>query len=206
MLKSKLTILSLLLLAAGASYADRLVDVTVDTHTVAPGTTGYLDFQFNLGALVTQPATVQILNFTGATYVAGTQQLTGGASGGPLPSTITLVNSSGFDDAFEGVSLGNSLNFVLDFGGPAVNSPNGTATSPSEFLFSMYSDANGTVPLLTTDPGGILGTVTVNLNGSLTTQAVSSNLTFSAVPEPSAFLLLGGGLGLLGALRRFRRR
>jgi hypothetical protein len=203
MIKSKLTLLSLLVLGSGAAFADRIVEVTVDTHTAAPGTAGYLDFQFNLGPLVTQSATVQIVNFTGATYLTGTQQLTGGASGGPLPSTITLVNSSSFDDAFEGVSLGNSLSFLLDFGGPAVNSPNGTATSTSQFLFSIFSDVNGTVPLLTSDPNGVLGTVTVNLDGTLTTDAVSSN--FAAVPEPAVFWLLGGGLGFLGALRRFRR-
>jgi len=203
MLKSKLTLLSLLVLGSGAAYADKIVEISVDTHTVT-GTTGYLDFQFNLGPLVTQPATVQILNFQGATYIGGTQQLTGGASGGPLPSTITLVNSSSFDDAFEGVSLGNSLSFLLDFGGTAVNSPNGTATSTSEFLFSMFSDVDGTVPLLTSDPNGLLGSVTVNLDGTLKTQSASSNLGF--VPEPAAFWLLGGGLSVLGALRRFRRR
>jgi hypothetical protein len=203
MIKAKLTLLSLLVLGSGAAYADRILQVTVDTHTAA-GTTGYVDFQFNLGPLVTQSATVQIENFTGATYVTGTQQLTGGASGGPLPSTITIMNSSSFDDAFEGVTLGSSLHFLLDFGGPAVNSPNGTATSTSEFLFSMYSDANGTVPLLTSDPNGVLGTATVNLDGTLRTQSVSSDLTF--VPEPAAFWLLGGGLSLLGALRRYRGR
>ncbi len=202
MLKSKLTLLSLLVLGSGAAYADKIVEISVDTHTVT-GTTGYLDFQFNLGPLVTQPATVQILNFQGGTYIGGTQQLTGGASGGPLPSTITLVNSSSFDDAFEGVSLGNSLSFLLDFGGPAVNSPNGTATSTSEFLFSMFSDVNGTVPLLTGDPNGLLGSVTVNLDGTLKTQSSSSNLGF--VPEPAAFWMLGGGLSILAALRRFRR-
>ncbi len=204
MLKSKLTLLSLLVLGSVAAYADKIVEVSVDTHSVASGTTGYLDFQFNLGPLVTQSATLEILDFQGATYINGTQQLTGGAAGGPLPSTITLVNSSSFDDAFEGVSLGNSLSFLVDFGGPAVNSPNGTATSTSEFLFSMFSDVNGTVPLLTSDPNGLLGSVTVNLDGTLKTQAASPNLGF--VPEPAAFWLLGGGLSVLGALRRFRRR
>jgi hypothetical protein len=148
---------------------------------------------------------VRILNFSGATYLAGTQQLSGGASGGPLPSIITILNSGPFNDAFDGVSLGSSFNFLLDFGGPAVNSPDPTALNPSIFLFSMFSDVNGTVPLLTSDPNGVLGTVTVNLgNGTLTTQSVSPNLGF--VPEPAAFWLLGGGLSLLGALRRFRRR
>lgn len=203
MIKTKLTLLSLLVLGSGAAYADKIVEVLVDTHTVT-GTTGYVDFQFNLGPLVTQGATVQIQGFNGATYIGGTQQLTPGASGGPLPSTITLVNSSSFDDAFEGVTLGNSLSFLLDFGGPAVNSPNGTATSTSEFLFSMFSDVNGTVPLLTSDPNGVLGSVTVNLDGTLKAQSVSPNLGF--VPEPGAFWLLGGGLSVLGALRRFRRR
>jgi hypothetical protein len=198
MLKSKLTLLSLLVFSTGAAYASKFETVTVDTHTLAPGSTAYLDFQFNPGPLASQAATVSIILFNGASHIGGSQQLAGGASGGPLPSTITIANSGSFNDAFEGVLVGNYFNFVLDFTGPAVDSPNGTATSTSEFLFSMFSDVNGTVPLLTDDPNGVLGTVTVNLDGTLKTQA-STNLTFA--PEPSAGWLLAGGLSLLGGLR-----
>ena len=176
----------------------------MNTSSVS-GTTGTLDFQFNPGnTLTSQPASVQILDFTGATYLAGSQQDAGGASGGPLPATIDLSNSTSFNDDFEGVDFGSSVFFVLDFGGPAVNSPNGTSTSQSQFTFSLFSDSNGTVPLFSGDPGGVGGAVTVNLNGSLTTVA-NQNLQFAQVPEPSSLWLWGSGLILLGCVRMIKR-
>ena len=87
----------LLVSCALAAHADVLLCAVVDTHTIA-GTTGYVDFQFNPGPFSTQSATLDIKNFAGATYVAGSQIDTGGASGGRFPGAIVLTNSTVYND------------------------------------------------------------------------------------------------------------
>ncbi|MBV9224881.1 MAG: NF038129 family PEP-CTERM protein [Acidobacteriaceae bacterium] len=196
-----------LFVAAGcALQGDQLLTVSLDTGTLN-GTVGSLDLAFDAGALSSQDATVQILNFTGATF-AGVRQTTGAVTGGPLGSAPITINNStsyGSNDEFESVTFGRSLSFTLVFGGPAVNSPSGGNTSTSQFAFYTYADANGSVPVLTGDPSGLSGLVTINLNGSLSTSVISPNLTFAVpVPEPAAFWLLGGAFGLLSLKRLLR--
>jgi len=198
-------LLSLLLCAAGAAHGAELIDLVVNTSAIN-GTTGSIDFQFNPGAFMTQAATVQILDFTGATYIAGTQSDIGGVTGGPLPSPITIANSGADNEDFEDIKFGNSLFLTLSFDGPAVNSPNGSL-SGSTFALSLFSDAGGTTPVLTTDPNGIVATVQLNRDtGALIDQAVSPNARFSPIPEPGSVLLLGGGLMALTAGRTLRKR
>ena len=67
--------------------------------------------------------------------------------------------------------------------------------------------------LPTTDTNGFLGYVTIDPNGNVTTHSESADLTFTAgnsnppgVPEPaSAFLLIGGGVGLFAFARLHAR-
>jgi hypothetical protein len=182
------------------AHADTLFQVVVNTSSIA-GTTGYLDFQFDPGVPTnSQSATLKIQNFTGATYVAGSQVDTGSATGGPLPSAITLTNSTDYNDDYESVKFGNLMSFTLDFGGAAINSPNGTSTSGSSFSFEI-SDANGN-PLLTNDPNAYDATVNVNLNGSTTAVAESPQVVFT--PEPASLWMMTGALALFGA--RYARR
>ena len=200
--------LAAFLLAGCALKADQFLTVSLNTASLN-GAVGSLDFAFNSGALSSQPATVQVLNFTGAAF-AGVRQTTGAATGGPLGSApITLSNSTayGSNDEFESVTFSRSLSFTLAFGGPAVNSPGAGNTSTSQFAFYTYADANGSVPVLPNDPSGLSGLVTVNLNGSLSASAVSPNLTFAtSAPEPATLWLLGGAFGLSTLRRLFRRR
>jgi len=195
-------LLPLLLSVASAAHG-ALVNLTVNTSTIN-GTTGSIDFQFNPGPLTTQAATVQILNFTGATYVSGTQLDIGGATGGPLPTTITIANSGADNEDFEDIKFGNSLAMTLSFTGPAITSPNGSLSS-STFALALFSDLAGTKPVLTTDPNGVLATVKLDRNtGALIPQSVSGNAQFgSSVPEPSSLLLVGGAL--LAFTRRAHR-
>ena len=200
-------LLTLFFVAGCALKADQFLTVSLNTAPLN-GTAGSLDFAFSSGALSSQSATVQILNFTGAVF-GGVRQTTGDVTGGPLGfAPITLNNSTAYqsNDDFESVTFGRSLSFTLDFGGPAVNSPSGGNTSTSQFAFYTYGDANGSVPVLTGDPSGLSGLITINLNGSPSTSAVSPNLTFSApVPEPAAIWLLATALGLLSVTRLLRR-
>ena len=199
--KTYIFALSFLIGTANAALASQILEVSVDTSTIS-GTTGSIDFQFNPGSLGYQAATVQIANLAGGTY-GGTQQDFGGATGGPYPNAISLTNSAADNEDFETFTFGNKLFFSLLFSGPAVDSPNGTSSSTSEFAFSMFSDANGFDPVLTSDPNGVAALVTVNLNGTLATDAVSTKAAF--VPEPGTFGLVAGAFAALAWIRRKAR-
>jgi hypothetical protein len=65
---------------------------------------------------------------------------------------VTFDNGTQFNDYFEDFTFGSTLSFEASLYGPALSSPDGISTSGSAFAFSMFSDAAGTIPALTTDP------------------------------------------------------
>jgi hypothetical protein len=191
-------------------------DVTVNTSSL-DGTTGSLDFNFNPGPLVTQAADLQILNFTGGSFESCASNVQGfcntGDVTGTLPGTLTFDNGTGFNDYFDGFTFGSTLSFDVSLYGPALSSPDGTATSGSTFAFSMFSDAAGTIPALTTDTtDGFAFTVDVNLDGTTTVTNFSSQTGVvpqgvSAVPEPKlVVLVLLGAVGLVASRTRFQAK
>jgi hypothetical protein len=201
MRKTHLLAFAIALCGAQVAFAGPIL-IDVNTSSLA-GTSGSIDFQFNPGAGTTQSATVSIVNFMGTgNYIGGSQQDVGAASGGPVPATLTITNTNADNEDFEGYHFGSYLEFNLSFSGPAVTSPSGTATSPTSFYFTVYSDLAGTNPALTSAPSGILAEVDVNPNGSFSMSTTSNNATFT--PEPSSVWLVGGALLALGfvALRR----
>jgi hypothetical protein len=201
MRKTLLPLALTLALSALSAHADEIFTVTVNTQSLA-GTTGYVDFQFNPGELATQSATVDIKNFAGATYLASSQTDVGGASGGPLPATVVLTNSTVYNDDNEGVRFGNTMTFTLDFTGGAVNAPN-NSPSGSSFAFSLF-DSTDTNPLLTNDPNGFAAVVNISGSGIVTTSTPSSAVIVS--PEPASWLTMCSSLGLfIGAYLRRRR-
>ena len=150
---------------------------------------------------MTQSASLQILNFTSNGTLAGSPTLTGDVAGA-LPGTVNFDNGTAFNDYFEGFTYGSTLSFQVNLFGPALSSPDGTSTSGSTFAFSMFSDAAGTMPTLTTNTTeGFAATIDVNLDGT-TTVAISSAQTTvvpasaPAIPEPSTLSLMAVGVGL----------
>jgi hypothetical protein len=197
--------------ASIAAAAPITYDVTVNTAAIS-GTAGSLDFDFNPGPLVTQAASLQILDFTSDGTPAGGPVLTGDITGA-LPGTLTFDNGTAFNDYFEGFTYGSALSFQVDLFGPALSSPDGTSTSGSTFAFSMFSDAAGTMPALTTNTSeGFAFTIDVNLDGTTTVTNFSAQTTVvpataPAIPEPSTLSLMAVGVGLWLALSsRLRRR
>jgi hypothetical protein len=201
-------------------------DVTVDTSTIT-GTAGSLDFNFNPGPLVTQSASLQILNFASdgslmdcAANVQGFCP-TGDVSG-TLPGTLTFQNDQAFNDYFDDFTFGSTISFDVSLYGLALTAPDMVSTSGSTFAFSMFSDSDGTVPALTSDPGGLAFTVDVNLDGTTTVTNNSTQTTVSAesgsgppsggsggsppstVPEPGSVFLILTMLGMSAGLARFR--
>lgn len=178
--------------------------VAVNTSSVA-GTAASLDFNFNPGPLVSQSAFLQILGFASDGTLAGAPTLTGDVAGGPLPAALTFDNGSGFNDYFDGFTFGTTLTFSVRLYGPALSSPDGTSPSGSTFAFSMFSDAAGTMPVLTTDVAdGFAFKVDVNLDGTTAVTNFSSQTSVgqlsSGVPEPNSLALVGTALAFFGCV------
>jgi hypothetical protein len=185
--------------------ANVIYQVTVNTAAIS-GVTGNIDLQFNPGGASSQMATATISGFssTGGT-LNGSPSLTGNVSG-TLPGSLVFINSTAFNDYFQGFTFGTAFQFTLTFGGPAVNSPNGTSSSGSAFGIALF-DASGTTALETTDPNGFAGVANVNLNGTVTTTTFASNANggppavafapSAAVPEPSTIATAEGAFAAL---------
>jgi hypothetical protein len=188
--------------SASIASADPVAyDVAVDTSSIS-GTVGSLDFEFNPGPLVTQAASLQILNFTSNGTLAGSPVLTGDVAG-TLPATLTFDNGTAFNDYFEGSTYGSTLSFQVSLFGPALSSPDGTSTSGSTFAFSMFSDAAGTMPTLTTNTTeGFAFTIDVNLDGTTTVTNFSLQTTVvpatapPAIPEPSSLPIIAAAIAV----------
>jgi len=208
MCRHKVLLFGVLFLCFVGSASADIYDVTIDTSSIA-GTAGSLDFNFNPGPLVTQAASLQILNFSSDGSLAGSPILTGDVSGA-LPATVTFDNGTAFNDYFGGFTFGKTISFDLSLYGPAVSSPDGVSTSGSAFAFSMFSDAAGTVPVLTADAtDGFAFVVNANLDGSTTPTVFSAQTAVvpqtSATPEPSLLLVIAG-LTIALVVLRLRRR
>lgn len=183
-----------------------LIPVTVNTSSIS-GTIGSIDLQFNPGPLVTQSASLMILSFASNGTLDGGPVPTGDVSG-TLPSTLAFSNAAGFNDYFQEFTFSSRLSFTVALSGPAVFFPDGTSTSGSEFAFSMFSNAAGSIPTLTTDTiDGFAVTMDVGLDGTITTTNFSLQTTVGAqtiVPEPDSFVFLLIATPLIGLLRRNR--
>lgn len=177
-----------LLGAAPVASADITYQVTVNTSSIS-GTTGSLDFQFNPGPLATQSASLRILNFQSDGTPAGACPCSKGDASGQLPATLTFDNGAAFNDYFDNFTFGTTISFEVSLYGPALSTPGGGATSGSSFVFSMFSDLAGTIPVLTSDTThGFALRVDANLGG---TTMVTNSSPGAAVTSPCDVKLNG---------------
>jgi hypothetical protein len=196
---SLLSVFALTALASPVTFT-----LAVNTSSLA-GATGSLDFQFNPGPTNSQAASVQILDFDSDGTPSGAPSLTGDASGA-LPGPLSLANSAPYNDAFQNFTFASYLSFVISLSGPALTSPAPGYTSGSAFAFSIFSDAAGSIPALTTDTtDGFAYVVNVNPDGS--TNIV--NYLTTSIPEADTGMLTGAGLAaaiVIGVLSKRQYR
>jgi hypothetical protein len=205
--RSTLFLIPFVLSSAGL-WADPVeYTFTLNTSSIV-GTTGSLDFALNPGAGSDQSLTAVVSGFLTDGSYGGTQTLTGDATGGPVITGTPLTLNATFadNDDLETFVYGNTLSFKVDLSGPALSAPDGLATSPYEFIFSTYSDSAGTVPVLTTDPGGASGTITISPEAVIDAGAISPELNIVATPEPSILWLPSCALAIFAGVRYARRR
>jgi hypothetical protein len=173
---------------------------------------GYIDFQFNPGAMTTQAANADVANFMtdGVLDPAAPDNGSVGEVSGMLPGTVTLMNSENPNEYTEGMTFGTTITFDLVLYGPAINNPNGDGGG--SFFLDFFDDNGNT--LFTNNPEGFVLEVDVNPDGSTTATTFPdenggpSVVTLSGpvfVPEPSSMaLLLCGGLAAFATLGRRR--
>lgn len=178
-------------LAVPASY-----HVSIDTSTLSGD--GYLD----LALAGFSPATSVVSNFTGS---ASGASITSGTASGDL-STTAAFDTSDVNYLDQLVHFGGvfSLDVLFDYAsasaGAGVDDSVAFALSLYNTDFSAYLGAGGALATITLTPG--LGT-SFTTDGALVTLA---DTTATAVPEPSAWLLMATGLLFVSAVSRRRSR
>ena len=183
--------------AAGAAQASTL-HVELDTGFLS-GADGYLDLNFsrNVDSLDAS-ALVSALSGVGAEAPVLNGDVAAQGSAAYL-----FRNSTDFNDLFQSVHFGGKVSFNVSFSGlPGLPS----STNQSVFSVALFG-ADGVSTLGNTDAFGNLLHMTwlpaADDAGQVTWQVSDSMVgSITAVPEPSAWLMLGAGLGLLGLVRR----
>ena len=188
-------------LLAGSSslaLADPLsYHVEIDTSQFSDA--GFLDFAFIAGNSPAPGASAILSNFSGAFGALESQE---GSVSGSLPGTLTFGNSGAYNDWFHNVTLGGKFGFNIVFGGDFLNTAGNAGTTFGVGLLDYTGEA-----YLGNANGNVLQFELTPLNGGLPASIAGSTYasiaSISAVPEASEWMMLTGGLALIGfALRR----
>ncbi|AXA91829.1 NF038129 family PEP-CTERM protein [Massilia sp. YMA4] len=196
-----------LALAGAHAAADTTYNVSIGTGGFGVSS-GWLDLQFNgPGVGLAPAATVTLTDFVG--FDAGAEVITAGQVGGSLATGYTIGNGDAWNDLFHAVSYGSVLSFKVTFAGDADLSGD---IGQSIFSVSAYAADQTTLLGGSSAMDGSLGTVTwtpatvLGGTGSTSFALNSEAIAISAVPEPSAWLMMGiGAMLAAGAARRSRR-
>lgn len=171
----------------------------VEIDTSAFSGAGFLDFSFIAGNSPAPGASATLSNFSGA--FGALESLEGNVSGS-LPGTLTFGNSGAYNDWFHNVTLGGKFAFNIVFGGDFLTTAGNAGTTFGVGLLdasgmSYLGNVNGNLLQFELTP--VYGGMPASIAGS----TYASIASISAVPEASEWMMLTGGLALIGlALRR----
>lgn len=182
---------------AGFASADTNYHATIDTSSMSGP--GWLDMAFQPGMVPAVGATVTLSNFSG--NFGSDVELEGDASGA-LPGSFTMNNSTDYNDVFQALTLGGSFSFDISFSGAYQTTPGAAGSTLAVSLLSGDGAYLG-------NPNGVLfqiDLVPLQSNSLSVLAPDVAVLAAAAVPEPSQYLLMLGGLCLLGAVTARRRR
>lgn len=179
--------------------------VTLNTSPLISGSTGpyYLEFQLVDGDGIANNS-VTLSNFVfGGGNATGSTSYQGGASG-DLSSSVTLFDSLFFNSFYEQFKPGNVLSFDVDM------TANYTDPTPDRFTFAILNSSEFEIPTegLGSELLGVdmkLPLVFETYKGTGGSDPALEAPSVSAVPEPSTFLLLTGGVAFGLFIRRRRQ-
>jgi hypothetical protein len=207
----------LFIILAGLALGDTL---TLDTAPLETSGTGpfTIDFQFDsLDQAVTNMVTLSGFTFGGGSLDGSPSSEMGGITVGTGPFSVTLTNSSFYNDVQFAFTPGSSLSFNYSA------TSNSEPDTPDTFTFAIFDGTGNEIP--TDNPNAFDSFLELDLpaNGAGTNAILSGSSGYSVdiaaptvqsgspggggsvVPEPSALPLLGiAGLIVVGV--RTRRR
>ncbi|MFY7863972.1 NF038129 family PEP-CTERM protein [Roseateles sp.] len=162
-----------------------------------PGSTGWLDLQFNPGLDTAPAASAKVSNFAGA-LKAGVAAIPFGAVSGSLPGTLLFSNAAGWNDMFQAIVMGGVFSFDLSFGGAFASAIG--ADAGSTFSLALYGEDQATELGSSATSGSLLS---FDLANDLTMTNNNTTLAeVSPVPEPQGWLLALTALVLLRMVKR----
>lgn len=202
MQRMKLVVLAVLVLAFGEPGARALeINVTVDSSAIPNGTAGFLDFQFSAGVPSAQTAQVVVKNFAATSVTPGAITFANSASGGPLPTNVTILNDPAYlsNRAKQAVTYGSasSMSFTLEITGNALTTP---STQDSTFYFSLLDSNDQSI-----FPSYALPHMTITIPKSGSGDLVITSIP-QIVPEPGTLALAAVTIAVLGLTMRHRSR
>lgn len=196
------TVLALLLAGAASVAAAATYHVDIDTSAYAG--TGYLDLSFIAGNSDAAAATATVSNFSGALGALMSQD---GDVSGTLAGTASFGNGSFYNDVYHAVTLGGLFSFDVDFSGSFLSASSNSGTTFAVGLLDATQGAYlGAEPALLTFELASNNGVTAAGVTPTTFSSIATIRAVSAVPEPSAWLLLLGGVAVVLVSARRRRR
>lgn len=205
----KKILLAAVLSTSAAFVSAETLRVEIDTSSFTHQ--GWIDLMFNASSGNAASSTAQLSNFVGFN-TQSVPELSGQTSGS-LASGYTMGNLNGTADIFHAVNFGGKIGFDVDFAGSIGSAINRSLSTLSVALYGAdqstllgHGDpASGAlVQLYWLSPTSTAASsVTTRVFDSMA--SVGAATAISPVPEPSAWLTMGAGLGLLGLIGRRKR-